>query len=82
MREWNRRGLRTAQGGKPFTRQSVTVIMRNPRNAGLAVLPRRTDPSDRPELDNPPRKRKRLLPRRSPAAANGRPSSPRSSGGQ
>jgi site-specific DNA recombinase len=62
MREWNQRGLRTAQGGKPFTRQSVTVIMRNPRNAGLAVLPRRPDHGDRPELDNPPRKRKRLLP--------------------
>jgi site-specific DNA recombinase len=41
MREWNRRGLVTAQGGKPFTRQSVLVIMRNPRNAGLAVLPAR-----------------------------------------
>ncbi len=41
MREWNRRGLLTAQGGKPFTRQSVLVIMRNPRNAGLAVLPAR-----------------------------------------
>jgi site-specific DNA recombinase len=41
MREWNARGLVTAQGGKPFTRQSVLVIMRNPRNAGLAVLPAR-----------------------------------------
>jgi site-specific DNA recombinase len=41
MREWNRRGLVTAQGGKPFTRQSVLVIMRNPRNAGVAVLPGR-----------------------------------------
>jgi site-specific DNA recombinase len=41
MREWNRRGLVTAQGGKPFTRQSVLVIMRNPRNAALAVLPAR-----------------------------------------
>ena len=62
MREWNQRGLVTAQGGKPFTRQSVLVIMRNPRNAGLAVLPRREDPDDRPELDTPPRRRKRLLP--------------------
>jgi hypothetical protein len=35
MREWNRRGLRTPQGGKPFTRQSVTTILRNPRLAGL-----------------------------------------------
>ena len=41
MREWNRRGLVTAQGGKPPTRQSVITIMRNPRNAGLAVLPGR-----------------------------------------
>ena len=41
MREWNRRGLVTAQGGKPFGRQSVLVVMRNPRNAGLAVLPGR-----------------------------------------
>ena len=62
MREWNRRGLNTAQGRRPFTRQSVTAILRNPRIAGLAVLPQREDPDDRPELDNPPRKRKRLLP--------------------
>jgi len=41
MREWNGRGLVTAQGGKPFGRQSVLVVMRNPRNAGLAVLPGR-----------------------------------------
>jgi DNA invertase Pin-like site-specific DNA recombinase len=41
MREWRRRGLVTAQGGKPPTRQSVITIMRNPRNAGLAVLPGR-----------------------------------------
>jgi len=41
MREWNRRGLLTAQGGKPPTRQSVITIMRNPRNAGMAVLPGR-----------------------------------------
>jgi hypothetical protein len=62
MREWNRRGLNTAQGRRPFSRQSVTAILRNPRIAGLAVLPQREDPDDRPELDNPPRKRKRLLP--------------------
>jgi DNA invertase Pin-like site-specific DNA recombinase len=62
MREWNRRGLNTAQGRKPFSRQSVTAILRNPRIAALAVLPQREDPDDRPELDNPPRKRKRLLP--------------------
>ena len=62
MREWNRRGLNTAQGRKPFSRQSVTAILRNPRVAGLAVLPQREDPDDRPELDDPPRKRKRLLP--------------------
>jgi DNA invertase Pin-like site-specific DNA recombinase len=35
MREWNARGLVTPQGGKPFTRQSVTTILRNPRLAGL-----------------------------------------------
>jgi hypothetical protein len=35
MREWTRRGLRTPQGGKPFTRQSVTTILRNPRLANL-----------------------------------------------
>ena len=35
MREWNTRGLRSPQGGKPFTRQSVTTILRNPRLAGL-----------------------------------------------
>ena len=61
-REWNARGLVSAQGGRPFTRQSVTSILRNPRIAGLAVLPQREDPADRPELDSPPRKRKRLLP--------------------
>jgi site-specific DNA recombinase len=41
MREWRRRGLVTAQGGKPPTRQSVITILRNPRLAGLAVLPGR-----------------------------------------
>ncbi len=61
-REWNRRGLNTAQGRKPFSRQSVTAVLRNPRIAALAVLPQREDPNDRPELDNPPRKRRRLLP--------------------
>jgi site-specific DNA recombinase len=35
IREWNARGLRTPQGGKPFTRQSVTTILRNPRLANL-----------------------------------------------
>jgi DNA invertase Pin-like site-specific DNA recombinase len=40
MREWNARGLVTAQGGRPFTRQSVTAILRNPRIANLATLPR------------------------------------------
>jgi site-specific DNA recombinase len=40
MREWNRRGLVTPQGGRPFTRQSVTAVLRNPRIAGLAALPR------------------------------------------
>jgi DNA invertase Pin-like site-specific DNA recombinase len=38
MREWNRRGLRSHQkGGKPFSRSSVTTIMRNPALAGLSV---------------------------------------------
>jgi DNA invertase Pin-like site-specific DNA recombinase len=40
MREWERRGLVTAQTGRPFTRQSITTILRNPRIAGLATLPR------------------------------------------
>jgi DNA invertase Pin-like site-specific DNA recombinase len=40
MREWARRGLLTAQTGRPFTRQSITAILRNPRIAGLACLPR------------------------------------------
>ena len=40
MREWQRRGLVTAQTGRPFTRQSVTTILRNPRVAGLATLPK------------------------------------------
>lgn len=67
-REWNRRGLRPPQAPfgplpeHPWTRQAVTSILRNPRLAGLAVLPQREDPDDRPELDNPPRTRKRLLP--------------------
>jgi site-specific DNA recombinase len=37
VREWQRRGLLTAQTGRPFTRQSITTILRNPRLAGLAV---------------------------------------------
>ncbi|MGH3160374.1 MAG: recombinase family protein [Streptosporangiaceae bacterium] len=37
QREWQRRGLVTAQTGRPFTRQSITTILRNPRLAGLAV---------------------------------------------
>ena len=37
QREWQRRGLVTAQTGRPFTRQSITTILRNPRIAGLAV---------------------------------------------
>lgn len=37
MREWNARGLITPQGGKPFTRQSVKTIMRNPALAALAT---------------------------------------------
>ena len=37
QREWKRRGLVTAQTGRPFTRQSITTILRNPRIAGLAV---------------------------------------------
>ena len=67
-REWNRHGLRPPQAPfgplpeHPWTRQAVTSILRNPRIAGLAVLPQREDPDDRPELDKPPRKRKRLLP--------------------
>ncbi len=67
-REWNRRGLRPPQAPygplleHPWTRQAVTSILRNPRIAALAVLPQREDPNDRPELDNPPRTRKRLLP--------------------
>ena len=35
MREWNARGLVSPQGGEPFTRQSVTTILRNPRLANL-----------------------------------------------
>jgi site-specific DNA recombinase len=35
MREWERRGLVTAQTARPFTRQSITSILRNPRIAGL-----------------------------------------------
>jgi len=35
MREWNARGLVSPQGGRPFTRQSVTTILRNPRLANL-----------------------------------------------
>jgi site-specific DNA recombinase len=67
-REWNRCGLRPSQAPfgplpqHPWTRQAVTSILRNPRIAGLAVLPQREDPDDRPELDSPPRTRKRLLP--------------------
>ena len=67
-REWNRGGLRPPQAPfgplpeHPWTRQAVTSILRNPRIAGLAVLPQREDPDDRPELDDPPRRRKRLLP--------------------
>ena len=34
-RKWNARGLRSAQGGRMFTRQSVTTILRNPRLAAL-----------------------------------------------
>jgi site-specific DNA recombinase len=37
VREWRRRGLLTVQTGRPFTRQSITTILRNPRLAGLAV---------------------------------------------
>ena len=37
QREWRRRGLVTAQTERPFTRQSITTILRNPRLAGLAV---------------------------------------------
>jgi DNA invertase Pin-like site-specific DNA recombinase len=37
VREWQRRGLLTAQTGRPFTRQSIHTILRNPRLAGLAV---------------------------------------------
>ena len=38
MREWNRRGLRSHQkGGQPFSRSSVTTILRNPRLARLSV---------------------------------------------
>ena len=67
-REWDARELRPPQapfGPLPerwWTRQAVTSILRNPRIAALAVLPQREDPDDRPELDDPPRTRKRLLP--------------------
>ena len=37
QREWQRRGLLTAQTGRAFTRQSIATILRNPRLAGLAV---------------------------------------------
>jgi DNA invertase Pin-like site-specific DNA recombinase len=37
MREWNSRGLASPQGGKAFTRNSVTTILRNPALAGLSV---------------------------------------------
>lgn len=68
MREWEKRGLRPPQA--PFgplrrhawSRNTVTTILRNPRLAGLAALPRRPDPDDRPEEDSPPRKHKRMLP--------------------
>ena len=58
----------------------MTSILRNPRIAGLAVLPQREDPDDRPELDDPPRRRKRLLPPEITGPASGRRSWPRSSG--
>ncbi len=65
-REWDSLELRQPQAPfgpqRRWTRQAVTSILRNPRIAGLAVLPQREDPDDRPELDDPPRKRKRLLP--------------------
>jgi DNA invertase Pin-like site-specific DNA recombinase len=68
MREWQRRGLRPPQAPygplrkDAWSRSTVTTIMRNPRLAGLSALPRRPDPADRPELDTPPRKHKRMLP--------------------
>ena len=37
MRDWNARGLRSAQGGREFSRNSVTTILRNPRIAGLSA---------------------------------------------
>jgi hypothetical protein len=65
MKEWNRRGLVSAQGGKAFTRGSVTTIMRNPSLAALrayrgeivadgtweAILPRETWEAVRSLLD-------------------------------
>jgi DNA invertase Pin-like site-specific DNA recombinase len=36
-REWSRRGLTSVQTGRPFGRQSVTTILRNPRLAGLSA---------------------------------------------
>ena len=37
VREWDGRGLVSAQRGRPFTRQSVTTILRNPRLAALST---------------------------------------------
>ncbi len=63
-REWDRLGLRPPQGrdGRNWTRTSVTTILRNPRIAGLSVLPRRDDPDDDPASDAPARKYRRKLP--------------------
>lgn len=35
--QWNAAGLTSAQGGREFSHQSVTTILRNPRIAGLSV---------------------------------------------
>jgi site-specific DNA recombinase len=70
MREWDSRGLVTPQGGKAFTRNSVTTILRNPALAGLRayrgeivadgtwepVLPRATWEAVRGLLEDPSRK--------------------------
>jgi site-specific DNA recombinase len=65
-REWERLGLRPPQAPfgplreHPWSRVSVTTILRNPRIAGLNAMPRRADPADDFEADE--RKRPRRLP--------------------
>jgi DNA invertase Pin-like site-specific DNA recombinase len=59
-RGWDALGLQPPQGAAKWSRVSVTTILRNPRIAGLSVLPRRDDPDDDYRADG--RKRPRKLP--------------------